>query len=135
MISPSLCRFLLNLPLELSTLFTGHYSWSLSGLTLPEIFLPAATCLQNWLYLWIGSNVKDALFLVCTHDYAILGLEGMEHLALTVHEDGKPQEGQVALSFNGVPADIRVPFGQKHGAALEATACQIGHHLPRTVQK
>lgn len=35
----------------------------------------------------------------------------MKILGLTVHKDGKPQEGQVALPFDGVPADVRVPFG------------------------
>lgn len=48
---------------------------------------------------------------------------------LTIDKDSKAQEVQVALTTAGVPANVRVPFGQEHGAALEATACQVGHHL------
>lgn len=48
---------------------------------------------------------------------------------LTIDEDSEAQEVQVALATTGVPADVWVPFGQEHGAALEATASQVGHHL------
>lgn len=48
---------------------------------------------------------------------------------LTIDEDRKTQEVQVALSTAGVPADVWVPFCQEHGATLEATASQVGHHL------
>lgn len=48
---------------------------------------------------------------------------------LTVDKDSEAQEVQVALTAAGVPADIRVPFGQEHGAALKATARQVGYHL------
>ena len=48
---------------------------------------------------------------------------------LTIDEDSEAQEVQVALATTGVPANVWVPFGQEHGAALEATASQVGHHL------
>lgn len=48
---------------------------------------------------------------------------------LTVAEDHKSQEGQVALSLYGVPAEVRVSLGNKHGTALETTSCQVRHHL------
>lgn len=48
---------------------------------------------------------------------------------LTVDEDSEAQEVQVALTTTGVPTNVRVAFGQEHGATLEATACQVGHHL------
>lgn len=47
----------------------------------------------------------------------------------TVDKDSEAQEGKVPLPFDGVPADVGVALHQKHGAALEATACQIGDHL------
>lgn len=47
----------------------------------------------------------------------------------TVDKDSEAQEGEVALPFDGVPADIGVAFSQQHGAALEAAACQVGDHL------
>lgn len=49
--------------------------------------------------------------------------------ALTIAEDGEPQEGQVALALYWVPAQIWVTFGYEHGAALEATASQVRHYL------
>lgn len=79
--------------------------------------------------------MKVCSFCVYGHNYPTLGLRGMERMGLTVYEDGKPQEGQVALPFDGVPANVRVASGQKHGAALKATACQVGYDLPRTEQK
>lgn len=48
---------------------------------------------------------------------------------LTVDKDSEAQEVQVALTAAGVPADIRVSFGQEHRAALKATARQVGYHL------
>lgn len=40
----------------------------------------------------------------------------------TVHKNSKTQEGQITLSFYGVPANIRIAFSQEHRAALETTA-------------
>lgn len=48
---------------------------------------------------------------------------------LTIAEDGEPQEGQVALSLDGVPAQVGVTFGYQHGTTLEAAAGQVRHHL------
>lgn len=48
---------------------------------------------------------------------------------LTIDKDSEAQEVQVTLATTGVPADVWVSFGQEHGAALEATASQVGHHL------
>lgn len=48
---------------------------------------------------------------------------------LTIAEDSEPQEGQVALPLDRVPAQVWVTFGYQHGAALEATASQVRHHL------
>lgn len=47
----------------------------------------------------------------------------------TIAEDGEPQEGEVALSLYGVPAQVWVTFSKQHGTALEATACQVCDHL------
>lgn len=47
----------------------------------------------------------------------------------TVAEDDKSQEGQVALSLYGVPAEVRVTLSNQHGAALKAASCQVCHHL------
>lgn len=47
----------------------------------------------------------------------------------TIDEDGKPQERKVALPFDGVPANVWIPFSQEHWTALEPTACQICNHL------
>lgn len=47
----------------------------------------------------------------------------------TVDKDGEAQEGEVALPFDGVPADIGVAFSQEHGAALETAARQVSDHL------
>ena len=49
--------------------------------------------------------------------------------SLTVAEDGEAQEGQVALPLDGVPAQVWVTLGNKHGATLKTTACQVHHHL------
>lgn len=48
---------------------------------------------------------------------------------LTIDKNSEAQEVQVALTATRVPANVWVPFGQEHGAALEATARQVGHHL------
>lgn len=48
---------------------------------------------------------------------------------LTIDKNSEAQEVQVALTATRVPANVWVPFGQEHGAALEATASQVGHHL------
>ena len=55
----------------------------------------------------------------------------------TVDEDGEAQEGQVALSFHGVPSDVGVPLRHQHEAALKPTPSQVCHHLktPREGQK
>lgn len=55
--------------------------------------------------------------------------EGANVPGHTVDKDSKAQEGEVALPFDGVPADIGVAFSQQYGAALEAAACQVGDHL------
>lgn len=47
----------------------------------------------------------------------------------TITEDGEPQEGQVAFSLYGVPANVRVTFSNQHGTALQATSRQVHHHL------
>lgn len=47
----------------------------------------------------------------------------------TIAEDGEPQEGQIALSLYGVPAQVWVALSKQHGAGLKATACQVCDHL------
>lgn len=49
----------------------------------------------------------------------------------TVDEDGEAEKVQVFLSTTGIPANVWVAFGKKHGTALKATPCQIFHHLER----
>lgn len=48
---------------------------------------------------------------------------------LTVDKNGEAQEVQITLASTGVPADVGVPFGEKHGATLQACSGQVGHHL------
>lgn len=47
----------------------------------------------------------------------------------TIDKDGESQEGKVALPFDGVPANVWIPFSKEHWTALETTACQICNHL------
>ncbi len=47
----------------------------------------------------------------------------------TVDKHGEPQEGQVSLALDRVPADVWISLHEEHRTALQTAAGQIRHHL------